>query len=178
MIARTLSFLLVLASAMLGALASPASADEHPDYSLRIRAKQGDANAGSEVRIEVVQTIIADHQVEVPVVSKRLDQIDLFYKTYVYDENGNLAPETKYGRRVRTGRDDPGETTIDVFSAATRYLQPGESKTDEILLNKLYDLSKPGKYTVHVEGLDSARRTAKSNTITITVASDVKGGAK
>ena len=74
-------------------------------------------------------------------------------------------------------RATPGETTVIVASVATRYLQPGESKKDEIILNKLYDLSKPGKYTVQVLGLDDVRRTVKSNTITVTITSDTKGGA-
>jgi hypothetical protein len=177
MIPKTIAFLLAAASGVQSAQVPAADKGERPDYSLSIRAKQAETRVGSQVTIEVVQTNMSDHQLTTSAGSGP-DEAAVFYKTYVYGGDGALAPETKFGRRVRTEKDDPGETTVIVGEALLRYLQPGGSLRDEITLNRLYDLSKPGKYTVQVQGLDSAGRVAKSNTVTIIITSGPKGAAK
>ena len=56
-------------------------------------------------------------------------------------------------------------------------LDPGQSNEDFLILNNLFDLSKPGKYTVtvghglrvDVPGSDPNLMNVPSNTITITV---------
>jgi hypothetical protein len=139
------------------------------DFTLAISVKRPEYNAGAEVWVEIVKRNTSDHPVRVVRVTKQIADADRFYRTYVRDEKGNLAPETKHGRWIRTGRDDPGETTVYVWSGMPGTILPGASFRDEILLNRLYDISQPGKYTVQIEGLDESGRTAKSNTITIAI---------
>jgi len=97
-------------------------------------------------------------------VWKGREGIDAHYRTYVRDEKGNLAPETERGRQLAAGN------VFFMGSASTVTLQPGDSQTDEITLNKLYVLD-PGKYTVQVEPCCTAPGVApvRSNTITVTV---------
>ena len=96
----------------------------------------------------------------------------------MYDSAGKLAPETKHGRRTRTGKDDPGETTVLVINTPGPTLLPGQSEKQIILLNKLYDLAAPDTYTVHLERGNAQVGIAKSNAIKITVTAPTKDGGK
>lgn len=114
------------------------------DYSLSIKTKLGDLKAGSEIKLEIVQTNVSSHPIEWSRISKGRESIEAQYRVYIYDEKGNLAPETDYGRHLMAG---------DILWSGSDYmitLKPGESQTDEIRLNKLYVLN-PGKYTVQIE---------------------------
>jgi hypothetical protein len=50
-------------------------------------------------------------------------------------------------------------------------LNPGEEDRHSLMISKLYDLSKPGKYTIQVTRLDleGTKIQLKSNAITVTV---------
>jgi hypothetical protein len=51
-------------------------------------------------------------------------------------------------------------------------LLPGKTITEEIIVNKLFDLSTPGTYTVQVRRMDNETKTLViSNTIKVTVTS-------
>ena len=45
-----------------------------------------------------------------------------------------------------------------------------KSITDRLNLNKLYKLSRPGKYTIQVNRYDDAKTLVKSNIIAVTLA--------
>jgi hypothetical protein len=80
----------------------------------------------------------------------------------VYDSHGNLAPWTggpEWRRIMDTGNGLTG--------GAEAY---GTTGNDFCHLDKLYDLSKPGKYTIQASRFDDESKTwVKSNTITLTV---------
>jgi hypothetical protein len=147
-----------------------------PRHALTIRAKQDEFKVGDEIRIEIALKNSSNQQF---LVAPVIPTAEISYRTYVQDEKGDLAPETKYGRRLRIGKDEAGRDTVIVGeSAPLRYLQPGESLKEEIILNRLYDLSKPGRYMVRVQAQSDVAGMAKSNAITITVVSDTKGDAR
>ena len=55
-------------------------------------------------------------------------------------------------------------------SVFTATAHPGDKIEEELILNKEYDLSKPGKYTIQVRERNPKFQAIKSDTITITVA--------
>jgi hypothetical protein len=134
---------------------------------LTIRANQSDFKVGEEIRIEIDFKNTSDHQF---LAAPEIPTAETSYKAYVRDDKDNLAPETRLGRRLRTGKDDRGQDALNtVTTGPLRYLQPGESIKEGIVLNKLYDLSKPGKYTVQVQTQVDTRGMAGSNKIMITI---------
>jgi hypothetical protein len=163
--------IILLSLGVAAGIAQPPAAGtpEPAQYSLTIDSRQSaGAKAGSEVAVEIVQRNVSNEQFLVS-EAKYPSEAETWFKIYLRDQDGNLAPETKHGRRVRLGKDDPGETTIFVGGASIRQLQPGDSVTHRIILNRLYDLTRPGKYTIEIEGIDRKGRTAKSNVIGLTL---------
>jgi hypothetical protein len=144
------------------------------DYNLAIRAKQAEVKAGSELRLEIVTRNVSDHTIADSYATKNTDDTDQGYVAYVWDEKGDLAKETKYERLIRTSMNDPedikkGQIIILTGSRSPGELPPGSTHQDEILLNRLYDVSQPGKYTVQVRTWGDMAGRALSNKITITI---------
>ena len=94
----------------------------------------------------------------------------MFFDIHVLDEQVRIAydQETKLGRRFRTHKDDPVETTIYVWSWAPFQLKAHGTTVYEIKLNRKYDLKRPGKYSIQVEtGFEQV--SVKSNSITVRI---------
>ena len=58
----------------------------------------------------------------------------------------------------------PGAVKVDVYSAVTVELEPRETRKEKVVINDLFDMSRPGKYSVQ-----ATCKGVKSNTITMTV---------
>jgi hypothetical protein len=98
-----------------------------------------------------------------------------FYRVDVQDSQGSTPPETDFGRSVGNRGDVPpqhlGENALpgreDVRGGS--YL-PGDQRTETIKVDDLYDMSKPGQYTIQVRRWDDETKTwVKSNAVTVTV---------
>jgi hypothetical protein len=89
----------------------------------------------------------------------------------VRDSSSARAAETGRGHTLRTGEDSPtGETYLIISSPMNIDVPPGGTIRREILINRLYDLSKPGKYTIQVERIiGSSSVVIKSNALPVTV---------
>jgi hypothetical protein len=87
----------------------------------------------------------------------------------VYDHDGNLAPLTETGRLYRgpLPRGEPPRQHMQTI----QHLQPGETKSGGMInLDSLYDLSRPGRYTVQVKAFDAESKTiVESNRIAVIV---------
>jgi hypothetical protein len=177
------------------ALALP-QASQAP-FSITISAAEGAFRAGSEVRIRLVFKNISDE--EVPYGRELGTGVEphgeLFTDVEVRDAKGELVPETKYNRVLR-GRDDsdarpavlgePGGSSAPSGPPEPRpvitgsftgvMLKPGESREEDIVVTKLYDLSQPGQYAISASRrlLDVAtdarsKIVARSNKLRITI---------
>ena len=82
------------------------------------------------------------------------------YRVHVEGENGE-APTT-YVQRAITRRLRPGEADLRTDEQFLWTISPGKSDIHKFMLDYLYDLSVPGKYTVYVEVVDPS--TEKSST--------------
>lgn len=95
------------------------------------------------------------------------------FRAEAHDARGIAPRETELARAAGNS----GETTPDPsFMASARAagdlvsIGPGEDWWDTIKVNDLYDLHKPGTYTLQVRRWDDETKTwVKSNTITLTV---------
>lgn len=80
------------------------------------------------------------------------------------------SPKTKYYKNVRGER--TGEEPLEIFKKnyITVGLEPGETVEDTIDIDKLYDISLPGKYAIQVRGENGGSKTElKSNILILTV---------
>jgi hypothetical protein len=152
---------------------------------------------GSEVRIRLVFKNTSDH--EIPYVRGPGTGVEphgeIFTDVEVRDAKGELSLETKYHRALR-GKDDNSanpavqdksggapatsgrpEPRLRFWGSFTGFmLKPGESREEDIVVSKLYDLSQPGQYTISASrrlsslGTDpNSKVVAKSNRLMITI---------
>ncbi len=81
------------------------------------------------------------------------------------DSDGKSVAETPYGLKMHAKDPHPWRGSV-----LTATAHPGDKIEEELILNKEYDLSKPGKYTIQVQERNPKFQAIKSDTITITVA--------
>jgi hypothetical protein len=159
----------LMLAVMLGA---PARAAE-PELSLTVSIAKDGVKAGAEVRLRILLTNLTDHQIQIGRLLHPLGQ-ENEYSFDVRDNQGRKVPLTRYGRAVNGTPDkgDEGQSCGDC-SGFGQDLDPHEKVTDEIVISKIYDLTKPGRYTIQVGRPHRVSRESetiiKSNTITLTI---------
>jgi len=162
----TLSLLLTAFLAL--QVSSPAKAPR-PAISVTLSSVSSELKLGSEVRLKIAVTNTSDHDLRLTRSSGK-DQGEFLNRFEVHEDQGNSVVKTRYYRNIR-GEKAENEELQEVFEeVVTLSLKPGESLTEEVILNKLYILDKPGKYTIQVDHVDPETRVpVKSNTITVTL---------
>ena len=88
----------------------------------------------------------------------------------VRDSAGHVPPDTEYYRAVTGKQDSSRPMLVITRNGGPRLVKPHGALADSIQLDKLYDLSKPDKYTIQLERIDDATKAiVKSNKITVTM---------
>jgi hypothetical protein len=168
-------------NAISGAQEKPAP----PAFSLSLVAAQTAAKAGSPIALAVTLTNVSDHGLrghfervgESVMRAHRLEDYDALMRNVdikVFDSDGKQVPETEYGAAVH-GRPpinpSPGPSSGRFTSAPVPFLiGPGKSLHENADLNKEFELTKPGKYTVQAQRYDNESNTlVTSNVITLTI---------
>lgn len=116
--------------------------------------------AGSEVTLDVSLTNTSNQDVSEGVMYKDATGIDSTLRFEVRDRNGKLIPKRTYPHpELATG------------SVKFRTISAGQTLTQRQTVSALYDLRKPGKYTVQAfrRISDNPNDDIKSNIVTITV---------
>lgn len=110
-----------------------------PPFSLRVEAPANVA-AGSEIVATISLTNTSNSEITI-MVSPGKEHGELEMNVIVRDESGKDAEPTSYWRKTRTG-----------VGGSWKYikLSPGGVYEEHIKLNRLYDLSESGTYTVQV----------------------------
>jgi SHS2 domain-containing protein len=86
----------------------------------------------------------------------------------VQDSKSAAAPKTKYHKSIKG--ENTNETTVTILSNGLFPVQSGKTIAEDILVNKLFDVSRPDKYAIQVQRADETTNiVVKSNTITLTV---------
>ena len=117
----------------------------------------------SEVRLSIALKNTTNHNISIPVT---MGPAEFVYQIEAKDAKGNAAPYTKYGRGVMVDKTVGART-----SAIYVPLKPGETRqVAEVIVSKLFDLSKPGEYTIRVHRYDDQNKVdIDSNELKLTV---------
>jgi hypothetical protein len=170
--ARFALVVLLLSSWNARAQSMAANSEKSPAFSLTIAADAGAVITGHPCFITIKFTNLTPDTIH-----GMADVYGADYRVEVRGSDGKLAADTKYGS-IRNHNVDPrklDETQIDPSSYLMNIihftLKPGESRTSELDAAKLYDMTKPGLYTIRVEQPDPTNpgTVVKSNVITVTV---------
>ena len=135
---------------------------------ITIMAAQNNFMAGNPIEITITMKNISDHDINIVQWTGDKHQAELSYAVIVRDKNGEMPIETEYKKRLNEG----GAVAVIAGSHKLITFKPGDEITETSNLNKLYNLSRLGEYTVQVEKKlpdSEGEDTVKSNTITVTV---------
>ncbi len=142
-----------------------------PMISLSLTAVPSSVTAGDRITLKILITNGTDHMIELGHLNAT-DGQEIEYRFEVRDSQGAEVPFTRHGRALN-GKPDKGDENLDCgdCSGFGQDLLPGEKTTAEIVISKIYELSKPGKYTIQASRVvgDNANRIIKSNPVTVTV---------
>ena len=153
-----------------------AAAPSTPPFSLAIKMLPGDSvSRGTQVALKIVTANISDHTVALWADTADNRQGNSTYQISIHAADGSVPTDTPIGHQQKARTDVPRGAGYSMTSAATKgqrfALKPGESWTDTVMLNELYDLNKPGQYTIQVRRFDPATGTmVASNDIALTIA--------
>jgi hypothetical protein len=159
--------------AILTVLAGATASCAEPTLKLTISVPEPVVRAGADVRVNVVLRNVGDHPVNLiaapRVFNGAVGEVH-YYRATVTDEKGNSAVFTAFGKKI-WGEDAAPGALFDGSMILASPLNPGEEDRHSLMISKLYDLSKPGKYTIQVTRLDleGTKIQLKSNAITVTV---------
>jgi hypothetical protein len=159
--------------AILTVLAGATANCAEPALRLTISASEPVVKAGSDVKVNVVLRNVGDQAVNLTAAPKvfngSVGEVH-FYRATVKDGKGDPAVYTAFGKKI-WGEDAAPGALFDGSMLLVAPLNPGEQHKHSLMIGKLYDLSKPGKYTIQVTRLDleGTKIPLKSNTITVTV---------
>jgi hypothetical protein len=174
---------LLVAVAFVSMSLSCAAQETAARFTILISTAQGTAQAGSEIRVNVLLTNTSDHPIWVYVEKGAAAELE-GYSIEVRDSQGRLQRTSRYywsiGRRGGSTMRVPAGSEQDYsdnhYAASGEgsggYVNPhpGETKQAWFDVNKLYAPLAPGKYTVQVQRTDEERKAVvKSNVITLTV---------
>jgi hypothetical protein len=109
--------------------------------------------------------------------SKPTGSTDCASDPRVWVQGANGEPPTTYRERASTLRLRPGEPELACTLNMSWSLAPGESRILHVLLDYLYDLHQPGKYSVYLE-FPAPEGWLRTNTVTFYVVPEVRSGEK
>jgi len=130
----------------------------NPPFKIAITAEDSTIVAGAEVSIKVSLTNTSNQDVYEGVMYKDGIGLDSTFRFVVRDEHGKLVPKRTYPyEELRSGK------------VSFRTIAAGQTLTQLQPVSALYDMRKPGKYTIQVSRGASDHRVSKSNIVTVTV---------
>jgi len=145
----------------------PSTLSLPPVISLAISAVRKSVRARSPVRVKVVLTNKSSHGI---LVGREVRGSDC--QIEVRDVNGHLARDTAFGS-VRNGRAESSRVTPQylVVNGFDVTVKAGETLSWELDASKWFDMTQPGKYSIHIQKRDpeSLQTIVKSNAITVRV---------
>ena len=166
----------VLCGLLAVSCAMHSAAEDKAPVNVLIQCKQAIVKSGSEVKLLITVTNTSDQDVDLYKTPGPDGQAEDVNKIEVRDGSGNALPRAdvqtvEIGGVLRTFPKKMTKSRMGVI------LKPGDSLEDFTILSNIFDLSKPGKYTVTVQNerrsSDSSNELkliyVKSNTITVTV---------
>lgn len=160
---RFLAVILIIVIAAPAELLSQVARTAHSEsvlFALTISGAKSSVKAGSAVWVRAILENKSDHDLSVyKAISDDMDQGGWVYQVDIRDGKGEEPRQTEFARSVGAGG-----------SGGYIPLPPGKALTDRVNVSKLYDLSRPGRYTIQFQRVDMESKTfVTSNKITVTV---------
>lgn len=144
-----------------------------PQFSLTIIPREPTMSLDSPIPLEIMTKNVSDQRLYLWAEESHHQQAGVTYQISVVDENATAPHDTAFGKAAKARTDIPSASkapSLSSGSGETLVLRPGESWIDTINIKTLYEIKKPGDYTIQVERFDPATNTmVKSNTITVSV---------
>jgi hypothetical protein len=131
-------------------------------FKIRISAESSTIAAGDDVTIDVSLTNTSNQIVSEGAMYRSGIELDSTLRFEVLDEHKKPVPLRTY----------PNEE-LNVGSVRFRSFKPGETTTQHQRVSNLYDMRKPGKYTIQV-WRRNPDYDIKSNIVTVTVTAKEK----
>jgi hypothetical protein len=132
-------------------------------FTLSLEAEETVIKANSEVRMNVT---IRNTSNRAMYVSDSNGPVPCDYLIDARDSQGRQALDTDLARNLKLKKQGYFDSTF-IFT-----LQPGESHKTALVVTRLYDLSRPGKYLIQVSRevpKELGGGTIKSNVVTVTI---------
>jgi len=143
-----------------------AKQSNNPPFKIAITTESPTVVAESDVSIKVSLTNTSNQDVNEGVMYKDGINLDSTLRSDVRNEHGKLVPKRTYPHEeLRTG------------SVIFRTIRAGQTLTQEQRVSSLYDMRKPGKYTIQV-WKRNPDYDIKSNIVTVTVTPNGKDPAR
>jgi dipeptidyl aminopeptidase/acylaminoacyl peptidase len=140
---------------------APEAGNGNPSFLIAISAPNDEVQVGSDARITITLTNLAEHQI---LFAHRpgMNNPEFSYTIVVRNAAGRAVEETAYGRETRLHQQTE-DRSVD-------YVQTGQSVVQTAHLTRLFNLNRPGQYTVKVSRVDPASHAVVgSNVITLNV---------
>jgi hypothetical protein len=147
-------------SVLLSGLAPAQKRPDKPPFTLILSAEKGAATLGADVWVKVRWTNTSDQALDASANILDATNVDPNFLFEFLDDNRHPVPRVVYEFPQTSGH------------AEFRTLSAGESITHDVNLIRLFELKKPGRYTLQVSRLipkEMGGGTVKSNILTITV---------
>lgn len=155
------AFSTLLVAALGFAQPSPPASIPPPPFTIFASIPGDVVRAPSEILLEITLTNVSDQSIGIGVAFESPQWMR--FGIDIRDSAGKTVAETEARRAARGGGDRGGPLIK---------LEPGKVLHTEIILNRLYDLSQPGQYTVQVQRDDLTRGfVVKSNIVTFRIPS-------
>ncbi|HEV2489970.1 MAG TPA: hypothetical protein VGT03_09200 [Candidatus Acidoferrales bacterium] len=146
------------------------AADPPQPFTISISTVHDTFKSGAEIMVGISLKNPSDKSI--PVIGACAPKADVdSFRIEVKDAEGKVAPETDVLRWLRGGPvPEPKELIGGTSGPACGAVPPKGFINTGFVLNRFYDLIKPGKYTIQVQCEDPGSKVlVKSNTITVTV---------
>jgi hypothetical protein len=133
-------------------------------FGISITISQNTIRTGANLQLQIKVKNISDHDLSLFVPFDETGIAQMF-DVNVRDSAGASVPETAVGMHVHGKTAEPP-----LISGPVKTISPGKEIDRNTDLTRIFDLAKPGTYTVQVTRMDFDQKVlVKSNIITITV---------
>lgn len=147
-----------------------------PAFSLSIVADPASSRSGATVELSIALTNKSQKEIFIPT---DMSHAESTFHIRITDPKGEEAGKTRYYRNItgdKSGKDAaepplaPLQMRIVLGSGGILHPLPGQTVSQRVILNEMFDLAQPGAYTVQVDKMDDISKTlVKSNVVTFSV---------
>jgi hypothetical protein len=164
----TLVVVLGLAAVNVAVAQTRTANTSEPTFAITISTRASTVKQDNPIVITIVITNITKYDIQLA-ASKSSDEAEFDSVIDVWDSSGAPPAKTKFGKFIAGESDD--HISVPALSNVGYVLHPGEQLIETAQVDKIYQMTTPGTYSIRVERGWSLRPQlfVRSNTVTVTV---------